>query len=44
MVASLVSTAAWPGLAWLRGGYAVRLGIMLSTASLFATTIGGHTH
>jgi hypothetical protein len=44
MVASLVSAAAWPGLAWLRGGYAIRLGIMLSTASLFATTIGGHTH
>jgi hypothetical protein len=44
MVASLVSATRLPGLAWLRGAYAVRLGIMLSSASLFATTIGGHTH
>lgn len=44
LVASLVSTPARPGLAWLRGGYAVRLGMMLGSASLFAITIGGHTH
>jgi hypothetical protein len=44
MVASLVSAVRRPAFAWLRGGYAVRLGIMLSTVSLFALTIGGHTH
>lgn len=44
LVASLVSTPARLGLAWLRGGYAVRLGMMLGSASLFAITIGGHTH
>jgi hypothetical protein len=44
LVASLVSTAPRPVLAWLRGGYAVRLGMMLGSASLFAITIGGHTH
>jgi hypothetical protein len=44
LVASLVSTAPRPVLAWLRGGHAVRLGMMLGSASLFAITIGGHTH
>jgi hypothetical protein len=44
LVASLVSTAPRPVLAWLPGGYAVRLGMMLGSASLFAITIGGHTH
>ena len=44
IVAALVSAPPPRGLAWLRGGYAVRLGVMLASASLFATTVGGHTH
>jgi len=44
MVASLVSGSARRAPAWLRGAYAIRLGMMLGSASLFALTIGGHTH
>jgi hypothetical protein len=44
LVASLASAAPRPAFAWLRGSYAVRLGMMLGSASLFALTIGGHTH
>lgn len=43
-VTSLASAPERPRLAWLRGGYGVRLGVMLGSASLFAVTIGGHTH
>lgn len=45
LVAALVTTRAGaPRLSWLHGAYAVRLAIMLGSASLFATAIGGHTH
>lgn len=44
LVASLVSASDHPWLAWLRSGYAVRLGVMLASASLFVVSIGGHTH
>jgi hypothetical protein len=44
MVVAIVSAAPPRGLAWLRSGYATRVVVMLATASLFATTIGGHTH
>jgi hypothetical protein len=44
VAAVLAARAGRPRLAWLRGAYAVRLGMMLGSASIFATAIGGHTH
>jgi hypothetical protein len=44
VVALVTAQAGAARLSWLHGAHAVRLAMMLGSASLFATAIGGHTH
>jgi hypothetical protein len=46
LLVAILWPAAWLGqrLAWISGATAVRLGVMLCSASLFATLLGSHAH
>lgn len=46
LLVTILRPAGWLGrrIAWLSGAAAVRLGVMLCSASLFATLLGSHAH
>ncbi|MGH2920023.1 MAG: hypothetical protein ACRDLS_15690 [Solirubrobacteraceae bacterium] len=46
LVATVVAPEGWLGsrLRWLAGGHAVRIAIMLCSASLFSLMLGSHSH